>query len=126
MGFLQVQREALTAVIEAALPAITVYDHIPERLNLPAAIVFYGSPLVESGEVFGTVNVRFTVALVPRTGTNDKATDEITSLIEAAVVKLAEGDFGTESVGQPYMLAANGGTYLAADANLVTAAYIND
>lgn len=94
-------------------------------MNVPCAIILHGSPLLEDGAVFGTVNLRFTVVLVPGVGSNDVNTAELTALIETSVIALHAGDFGTEIVSQPYMLSANGGTYLAADATVVTVTNIN-
>lgn len=126
MGFITERRTALAEALTAAHgDNFTVYEYNPELLNIPCAIILYGSPLLQDGDTFNSVNIRFTVTLVPGVGTNDVATDELSGLIEDSVIALYNGDFATEQVAQPYMLAANGGTYLAVDASVVTVAEIN-
>ena len=97
-----------------------VTDHVPERINPPAAMVVHGSPLLESGDTFGSHIVRFEVWVVSKLAANARMTDDLDALIESTVEALTADDWAIERVEQPFTYAANGASYLASTIAVTT------
>ncbi|SNS41584.1 hypothetical protein SAMN06309944_0164 [Micrococcales bacterium KH10] len=112
MSVLNDIRTGIVQALEAA--GIQAFDHLPERLNPPVAVLVPGSPYLEAGDVFGTHKVRYTVALVAGNATNDMATKALDELIETAVTALWD-TADLERAGDVYTYQANNGQYLAVD-----------
>lgn len=128
--WLKDERATACAVLEAAgieLPAIegaeplplNVHESNPEFPVPPAAVFFWGAPLLSDGDTFGTVKLRFTFQLSVPSGANDRVTDDLDTLISASAAAFLQGGYGIEQVGQPYMLAVQNAQYLTADMTLV-------
>lgn len=118
MSAIATARAELVAALEAIDAKVT--DHVPERLNPPAAMVVHGSPLLESGATFGSHLVRFEVWLVSKLGANARMTDDLDALIESALTALVADDWGIESVAQPFTYAVNNASFLASTITVTT------
>jgi hypothetical protein len=116
MGTLNEARAELAEAVAGALDAATVttYDHVPERLVIPAAMISLGSPYLTDGETFGELAVRYVVDLVPDMGDNAEQTGNLIDMIEAEIVAMIAAGYMVEQVAQPRMLSVNNANYLAA------------
>lgn len=115
MSALQDVREAVCALLEG-VQAWTVYNHVPERLSAPAAVLTPGDPyLTTEGQPFGGFAARWTITLVADVATNDVATEQLDTMIEDAIVALVNGGVHAETVGEPFVFVANDQMHLAAD-----------
>ncbi len=101
-------RAELQLLLGAA--GVTVYDHIPERVVPPVALLEPGSPYMEQGDTFCDFIIRFNCVLLVANGTNDKATETLDQLICEAVDAVDTWDAVT--VEQPNPFEVNGATYL--------------
>lgn len=107
-------RRALAERLRDALPEnVATFDHWPERVDAPCALVAAGDPYLSAeGTVFGSLRVSHEVTLVASAiTTNDAATDDLDDLIAAIVAEFA-GDL--QQVSRPEMLDAGGVRYLSA------------
>lgn len=110
MSIIATRAELVAALVPIG---VTVYDHAPERLTPPAALVVHGSPLVQAGDSFGSRLVRFEVWIVSRLGANARMTTDLDTLIDSTIDALAADDWTVESVSQPFDYAVNSATYLS-------------
>jgi hypothetical protein len=128
-NWLKDERATACAVLEAAgiqLPAIegseplplAVHESNPEYPVPPAAVLVWGAPQLCDGDTFGTVKLRFTFQLSVPSAANDRATDDLDTLISSSAAAFLSGGYGIEQVGQPYMLAVQNAQYLTADMTL--------
>lgn len=106
-------RAAVALVIKNAT-GLTTYDGLQARTNVPCAIVMPGSPYVVDGDVFGSFRVSYTVDLVMGSAANSVTQNGLDAQIETALIALVNAGYSVESIGQPYALELNNGTYLTA------------
>lgn len=123
MSGLAQSRAELEAVVSGSLDeaTVTVYDHVPERMVIPSAVIVLGSPWIESGETFATYTVRYEVDLVPDRGSNQSQTDDVEAMVEAVLKALVQAGYTIENVAQPRMLGVNNASYLAASVTVTDA-----
>lgn len=115
-GWLKDLRTHVKETLTANSDEWGTWDYSPERISAPSIATALGSPAVEDGATFGTVQVRLVVTLVVRGAQdNAKVQDDIDGLIETSVIRLLAAGYGIEQVGQPYALDANGARYVAVD-----------
>lgn len=107
------KRASLAALIKTAT-GLTSYDYNPARLNVPSAVVMPGTPYVTDGDVFGSINVSYTVDLIMGTAANSVTAQGLDDQIENALVALINAGYGVDNVSAPYAVDINNGTYLAA------------
>ncbi len=114
---LTTQRGDLKAALEAipeVAAAVTVYDYVPEALAAPAIIIQPGDPyLSDEDQTHGAYAVARLVTLVIESNTNDRATDELDTLIEAVI-----GAIDVSTVSGPFPFTYNTATYLAVNATV--------
>lgn len=96
-----------------SLAGIKVYDHVPARLQPPAAVLIAGSPYLVPGERFGTFKVAWNISLIAGTAPNDQATDALDSLIEDAVVAVVNAGYDLEQVSEFGVFPSNNAEYPA-------------
>lgn len=106
-------RAAIALVVKNAT-GLKTYDGLQARTNVPCAIVMPGSPYVVDGDVFGTFRVSYTVDLVMGSAANSVTQDGLDAQLETALIALVNAGYSVESIGQPYALDLNNGTYLTA------------
>lgn len=98
----------------AGQPAdLTVYDHVPARVQLPAAFVMAGAPYIEQGQTFGSSMVRFGVVLLTQPSMNAGETDQLDERIELVQRRLLDGGWAVERVERPEIQDLNGAEVLA-------------
>jgi len=97
---------------------LTLYTHIPGRMNLPGAFVMAGSPYVEQGQTFGERLVRFSVVTATNTGENNAETAALDELLEAAQARLEAAGWTVESISQPEAQAFGNAEALVASLNV--------
>jgi hypothetical protein len=73
-----------------------------------------GTPYVTDGDVFGSINVSYTVDLIMGTAANSVTAQGLDDQIENALVALINAGYGVDNVSAPYAVDINNGTYLAA------------
>lgn len=118
-AWLKAERQAACDTLTAAgIDGLAVESSNPEFLVPPAAVFFWGSPLLEGGDTFGGVKLRFTFQLSVPAGANDRVTDDLDALISSAAAVFWEGGYTVEQVGLPYMLETQQAKYLTADMQL--------
>lgn len=93
--------------------ALTVYAHVPARVQLPAAFVMAGAPYVEQGQTFGSSVVRFAVVLLTHPGMNEDETDRLDERIETVTSRLLDAGWTVERVERPEIQDLNGAEVLA-------------
>jgi len=107
----------------AGQPAeLTVYDHVPARVQLPAAFVMAGQPYVEQGQTFGSSIVRFAVVLLTSPSLSADETDQLDERIEAVQRRLLDAGWTVERVDRPEIQDLNGAEILATVLNVATGA----
>lgn len=116
------ERLAVAELLDAA--GVKTYDHIPERVTPPAAILVPGSPYLEQGQTFCDYTMRLEVTLVSGTASNAATTKALDTLVEQAVVALGQ-DYDVDEVAQPFQLSANNALYLATRVNISTTIILN-
>lgn len=115
------QLATLRAQLAAALETVGgthVYRFVPEAPTDPMLFIEPESPWLDGNdpdEPFGVYRVRFAVTAAVRVGMNDKATDDLDSLVERSIAALVAAGWHTETVSKPYVYASNEALYLAAD-----------
>lgn len=92
---------------------LTTYDHVPARVQLPAAFVMAGAPYIEAGDTFGSSTVRFDVALLTQPSLSADETDQLDERIEAVQRRLQDAGWRVERVEQPQLQDLNGAEVLA-------------
>ena len=93
----------------AGQPAeLTVYDHVPARVQLPAAFIMAGQPYVEQGQTFGSSTVRFGVVLLTQPSLNADETDQLDERIESVQRRLLTAGYTVERVERPEIQHLNG------------------
>jgi hypothetical protein len=120
-------RSRLTTALEALDPQPSVYDHVPERPAVPAAVVLPATPYVTpDGGTYGKWLGRFVVALLVPGKVNSPATDQLDALICDVLPALEDADFSVAEVSTFYSYSANGAQYLAADVTATDSISIGD
>lgn len=114
--------KALRGELADTVTGVTTYDHVPGRINLPAAVVVPGQPYIEPGETFGQKAVRFDLVLLTHPATNEDETDQLDELIESTQHALDAGGWRVERVEMPATQEYNGGEVLATGITVVTLA----
>jgi hypothetical protein len=107
--------KALRGELVDTVTGITTYDHVPARVNLPAAFVLPGQPYIEAGETFGEKTVRFGLVLLTHPTLNQIETDDLDALIETTQHALDAAGWRVESVQQPAIQDLNGSDVLATE-----------
>lgn len=108
-------RAAHKAALDA-IDGIQAYDHVPEQLVAPCAVLEPGEPyLTDNEQPHGRMLAALTVTLVVDVGTNAKAIDDLDGLIEKVLPQLP-----IASVGKPQQFMYGGTTYLAAVCELAS------
>ena len=114
MSTLSALRETVGACL-TGLNKVTVYTFVPEAVMPPAVIVQPGTPyLTTDDEPYGFYRVRWRVALIADSATNEVATESLDQLICDAIAALS-ATFAVEEIEEPYVFRANDNMYLAAD-----------
>jgi len=101
-------REELRLLLGAA--GVTVYDHIPERVVPPVALLEPGSPYMQQGDTFCDFTVNMNVVLLVGQGRNEVGTVDLDELI--CEVLDAVDTWDLVSVEQPAAFDMNNTTYL--------------
>lgn len=114
---LTAQRTDLKVALET-IPAIaatvTVYDYVPESLSAPAIIIQPGDPyLTDAGQTHNTYKVGRLLTILTESNANDRATDELDTMIEAVIDAI-----DVSEVSAPYPFTYNTATYLAVNATV--------
>lgn len=91
---------------------LTTYDHVPGRVQLPAAFVMAGSPYLEQGETFGSSLVRFQAVLLTTPSLNSETTDELDELIEKISSRVTGAGWLVERIQQPAIFDLSGSDVL--------------
>lgn len=94
---------------------LTVYDHVPARVQLPCAFIMAGSPYIDYGDTFGSSVVRFGVVLLTSPGLNSTETVELDRRIEDVQGRLLAEGWAIERVAQPQIQDLNGAEVLATE-----------
>lgn len=119
-GVLRALRVELADTIGAAGAELTVYDHVPGRVQLPAAFVMAGAPYIEQGQTFGSATVRFAVVLLTQPALNSVETDLLDERIETVQQQLQDAGWLVERVDQPQLQELNGQELLAVQLAIAT------
>lgn len=99
------------APIAEKVTGFQVYDHVPERLVAPCAVIEPADPyLTDDEQPFESMRVNYTITLVAREGTNAKATSNLDALVNA----LIDTGLDVPTVSQPIRFNYNTANYLAA------------
>ena len=93
---------------------LTTYDHVPARVQLPAAFVIPGQPYVEAGQTFGSSTVRFGLVLLTHPSPNSDETDQLDERIESVQRRLTDAGWLVERVEQPEVQELSGGAEVLA------------
>lgn len=92
---------------------LTTYDHVPARVQLPAAFVMAGAPYVEADQTFGSSIVRFGVVLLTQPSMNADETDQLDERIETVQRRLLSAGWLVERIERPEIQDLNGAEVLA-------------
>lgn len=92
---------------------LTTYDHVPARVQLPAAFVMAGAPYVEQGDTFGSSIVRFSVVMLTQPSLSADETDQLDERIESVQRRLLDAGWLVERVERPEIQDLNGAEVLA-------------
>ncbi|URM86191.1 tail terminator [Microbacterium phage Loca] len=92
---------------------LTTYDHVPARVQLPAAFVMAGAPYVEADQAFGSSIVRFGVVLLTQPSMNADETDQLDERIETVQRRLLSAGWLVERIERPEIQDLNGAEVLA-------------
>ncbi|QGH78527.1 minor tail protein [Microbacterium phage Kaijohn] len=92
---------------------LTTYDHVPARVQLPAAFVVAGAPYVEPDQTFGSSIVRFGVVLLAQPSMNADETDQLDERIESVQRRLLSAGWLVERIERPEIQDLNGAEVLA-------------
>ncbi|QKY79162.1 tail terminator [Microbacterium phage TinyTruffula] len=92
---------------------LTTYDHVPARVQLPAAFVMAGAPYVEADQTFGCSIVRFGVVLLTQPSMNADETDQLDERIESVQRRLLSAGWLVERIERPEIQDLNGAEVLA-------------
>ena len=106
-----VRQEVADIVTDAT--TIPAFPFFPGRLIVPSAVVMPGSPYVESGLTFGSLQIRYQVELVMGTANNEVTASGLDAQIQNAIVGFINAGYSVEGASAPYALEANGQQYLA-------------
>ncbi len=112
-------RRELADTVAGDPVALTTYDHVPGRVQLPAAFVMAGAPYVEQGLTFGSSRVRFAVVLLSQKGLNSDETDQLDERIESVQGRLLDAGYVIERVEQPQIQDLSGSEVLATELSVV-------
>lgn len=104
-------KEQVKSLLEAG--GIKAFDYIPERIPTNSVVIAAGDPFIEPSNVFGQQSIRLELTTIANQATNVTSTENVESLICNTVIAL-DGNWKLERVSQPFQLAANNATYLAA------------
>ncbi len=116
-NMLSTARAELATQIRAG--GVSVFDHIPERVVPPVAIIEPGSPYIEvPGDVFCDMAVRFTVTLFASSAANEVATQALDQLI--CDVLAAVDTFDMDGVDTPGQYEVGSATYLGSRISFIT------
>lgn len=116
------RRELADDLAGPAPTSLTVYDHVPGRVLLPAAMVMPGSPYVEQGQTFGARTVRFDVVLLSHPSLNSETTEQVDVEIEAVTRRLMAAGWDVERVLQPQIYDFSNGEALGVAISVATQA----
>jgi hypothetical protein len=92
---------------------LTTYDHVPARVQLPAAFVVAGQPYIEQGPTLGSSTVRFALVLLTHPSMNADETDQLDERIETVQRRLLDAGYVVERVERPEIQDLNGAEVLA-------------
>lgn len=101
---------------------LTTYDHVPGRVQLPAAFIMAGAPYVEHGQTFDSSTVRFQAVLLTHPSLNSETTDQLDELIENVSRRLTIEGWLIEQIQQPKILDLSGSDVLAVAINVAAVA----
>ena len=101
---------------------LTTYDHVPGRVQLPAAFVMAGAPYVEQGQTFGSSTVRYQAVLLTHPSLNSETTDQLDELLHSVTTRLAVAGWLIELIEQPKILDLSGSDVLAVSINVAAVA----
>ncbi|WKW85144.1 tail terminator [Microbacterium phage KillerTomato] len=106
-------RRELADDVAGAPVELTTYDHVPARVQLPAAFVMAGAPYVEADQTFGSSIVRFGVVLLTQPSMNADETDQLDERIETVQRRLLSAGWLVERIERPEIQDLNGAEVLA-------------
>lgn len=115
-------RRELADVVAGDPVELTTYDHVPGRVQLPAAFIMAGRPYVEQGQTFDSSNVRFQAVLLTHPSLNSETTDKLDELIENVSRRLTIDGWQIEQIEQPKILDLSGSDVLAVAINVAAVA----
>jgi hypothetical protein len=122
MAILTDIKQELATIVSEVIPT---FPYIPERLNPGNAIIFGGSPYLQSGNTFRSfvVTLNIDVAFAPQSNENEVKLldDTVSSIVEL----LINNQYGVSQVSQPFAMETNNATYLAVRIELTTTVIIN-
>jgi hypothetical protein len=104
-------KEQVKSLLEAG--GIKAFDYIPERIPTNSVVIAAGDPFIEPGDLFGHQVIRLELTTIANQATNITSTDNVEALICDTFIAL-NNSWRLERVSQPFQLAANNATYLAA------------
>lgn len=124
MNTLTETRRTLAAVLDAA--GIASYDHAPERLEVPCALVTPAEDWVSGGDTFGSFTCSYNVTVVADKGDNDTMSDDLDALVAEVLIAFSglEAGWGASGVAGPAALQYNNATYLAATVTVTRVTHI--
>lgn len=93
--------KALKGELIDTVTQITTYDHVPGRVQLPAAILAAGSPYISGGQTLGSKHVRFNLIIMTAPSLNQVQSDELDLWIEDIQHDLEAAGWDVEQVEQP-------------------------
>lgn len=102
----------VTDVLAEAPGDWQVFDHIKESLVPPCAVVGQDDPWLDDGEVFGDVQLKYTIDLVVPNGTNAEMTSQLFAVVAVVYPALRELGYSL-SVARPTTLKTSGGQFLS-------------
>jgi hypothetical protein len=101
---------------------LTTYDHVPGRVQLPAAFVMAGAPYIEQAQNFGSSTVRFQAVLLTHPSLNSETTDQLDELIQTVSGRLSAADWLIETIDQPRLIDLSGSDVLSVTINVAAVA----
>lgn len=114
-GLAELRARAAGALETAGLNA---FDHVPERVVPPVAVVLPDQPyVIGDGEgdpptMCGTFRVRLRVNVLGGRGTNDQAANQLDQLLTTALLALESAGFDVGDVAEPAEVELNGAGFL--------------
>lgn len=111
-------RRELADLVAGDPVELTTYDHVPGRVQLPAAFIMAGAPYLQQGDTFGSWTVRHQAVLLTHPSLNSETTDQLDELLDSVRRRLTADDWLIEQIEQPKILDLSGSEVLAVAINV--------